>query len=219
MTLAGTPLLFLASVLFTFTLKLHKQDTIQCTIIPIQSVVSWTCLYFSYSIFNAFKIFFASYINNDNSLLRGNISPSNHNNYGKHLLGHPYYAFKLYNLTNADCLVNFLQLGYKIFSTSSSKKNSSVHPPFCPPNTCPIMYLFRTLQQFPGDPLLLVQPIFSKPPWRLWLRDLFYPIVTLGSPNLDLGSLRHPTFLQIHLTHQAPPQAHLGTPQAHQAPL
>ena len=28
-----------------------------------------------------------------------------------------------------------------------------VDPPFCPPSTCPIRYLFSTLQQFPGGPI------------------------------------------------------------------
>ena len=66
-----------------------------------------------------------------------------------------------------------------------------VDPPFCPPSTCPIRYFFRILHQFPGGPLLLVSSIFSKSPWGLWLRDLSNPVVTLGSLNLDLGSLRY----------------------------
>ena len=86
-----------------------------------------------------------------------------------------------------------------------------VDPPFCPLNTCPIRYLFGTLQQLPSGPLLLMQPIFSKPPWELWLRDLSNPIVTLSNPNLDLGSLKHPKPIQIHLAHWVPLQAYLGT--------
>ena len=35
-------------------------------------------------------------------------------------------------------------------------EDGDVDPPFCPPSTCPIRYLFNTLQQFHGDPLLLV---------------------------------------------------------------
>ena len=36
------------------------------------------------------------------------------------------------------------------------KQNIIVDPPFCPPSTCPIRYLFHTLQQFLGGPLLLM---------------------------------------------------------------
>ena len=86
-------------------------------------------------------------------------------------------------------------------------------PSIFPPSTCPIRYLFSTLRQFLGGLLLLVQPIFSEPPWGLWLKDLSNLIVTLGSLNLDIGSLRyswhHFRPIQIHLAHQAPLQAHL----------
>ena len=67
------------------------------------------------------KVFFASYMDSDNSLLRGNISPSNPNSSKKPLSYHPYRVFKLYNLTNADSLVNFLQPVYKGFLVSCSK--------------------------------------------------------------------------------------------------
>ena len=86
--------------------------------------------------------------------------------------------------------------------------NISIGSPFCPPSTCPIRNLFRILQQFPSGPLLLVQSIFSKPPWGLWLRDLSNLVVTLGGLNLDLGSLR---YSQHHLRPIQAPQAHLGT--------
>ena len=75
---------------------------------------------FSNSIPNAFKVFFASYMDSGNLLLRGNISLSNPNSFEKPLLDNPYRAFRLYNLTNADSLVNFLQPGYKGFSASYS---------------------------------------------------------------------------------------------------
>ena len=39
---------------------------------------------------------------------------------------------------------------------SHSSWHDCVDPPFCPPSTCLIRYLFSTLQQFPGSPLLLV---------------------------------------------------------------
>ena len=104
-----------------------------------------------------------------------------------------------------------------------------VDPPFCLPSTCPIRYLFSTLQQFPGGPLLLVQPIFSKPPQGLWLRDLSNFIVTLDSPNLDFGTLGpfrytwpvryHLRPTQTFLAHYAPPQAHLGSLRSTQAYL
>ena len=51
------------------------------------------------------------------------------------------------------------------------------------------MCSFGTLQQFPSGPLLLMWLIFYEPPWRLGLRGLSNPIVILGSPNLDLGTL------------------------------
>ena len=35
-------------------------------------------------------------------------------------------------------------------------KKISVDSPFCHLSTCPIRYLFNTLQQFPSGPLLLV---------------------------------------------------------------
>ena len=113
-----------------------------------------------------------------------------------------------------------------------------VNHPFCHLSICPIRYLSRILQQFSSGSLLLVQPIFSKPPWGLWLRDLSNSIVTLGNPSLNLDPFRHirPTQApqahlgtlgttigplrpvqapQVHLDTlrptQAPPQAHLGT--------
>ena len=86
-----------------------------------------------------------------------------------------------------------------------------VNPPFCLPSTCPIRYLFDTLQQFPGGPLLLVQPIFSEPPWGLWLRDLSNSIVTLGSPNLNLGQFRYTWPIRHHFRPTQASQAHLGT--------
>ena len=66
------------------------------------------------------------------------------------------------------------------------KKYNTVNPSLCPSGTCPIMCSFDTLQQFPGGPLLLTLLIFYEPPWRLWLRDLSNPIVTLSNPNLEL---------------------------------
>ena len=74
----------------------------------------------------------------------------------------------------------------------AARNNVLVDPQFCHPSTCPIKYLSITLQQFLGGSLLLVYPIFSKPPWRPWLRDLSNPIVTLDSLNLDLGPFRNP---------------------------
>ena len=54
----------------------------------------------------------------------------------------------------------------------------------------PLAHVFKftssTPRQFLGGPLLLILLIFQ-PPWRLWLRNLSNPIVTLSSPNLDLG--------------------------------
>ena len=103
----------------------------------------------------------------------------------------------------------------------------TMDPPFCHLSTYPIRYLSHIVQQFPSDPLLLVQPIFSKSPWGLWLRDLSNSIVTLGNPSLDLGPFRHTRLTQAPQAHQAPPQAHLNalgplrhlriiqTPQAH----
>ena len=79
----------------------------------------------------------------------------------------------------------FVFYSHSFHSWSLSKRGIFVNPPFCPPSTCP-------LQQFPGGPLLLAWPIFFKPPQGLGLRGSFNPIVTLGSPNLDLSSLRHP---------------------------
>ena len=70
-------------------------------------------------------IFFASYIDNGNSLLKGNISPSKLNSSDKLLLDHPYLHFRLYNLTKVDNLVKFLQLGYKGFSASSSNLSNN----------------------------------------------------------------------------------------------
>ena len=100
-----------------------------------------------------------------------------------------------------------------------------VDPPFCPLSTCSIRYLSRILQQFSGGLLLLVQPIFSKPPWGLQLRDLSNPIVTLGSPIQIQDPIRHhPRPIQIDFRPTQAPQAHLGTlrhyrptqaPQAH----
>ena len=84
-----------------------------------------------------------------------------------------------------------------------------VDPQFYPPIICPIKYLFDTLQQFLGSPQLLILLTFFEPARRLWLKDLSNLVVTLGSPNLDLGLLRHPRPIQIHLAHQASPQAHL----------
>ena len=115
-----------------------------------------------------------------------------------------------------------------------------VNPPFCPLITCPIRYLSHILQQFHGSPLLLMQSIFSKPPWGLWLRDLSNSIVILGSPSLDLDPFRHTRPTQApydHLNTSGPlrhlrpikhhprptqaPQAHLGTlgPLRHPRPI
>ena len=80
---------------------------------------------FSYSIPNAFNVFLASYIDNDNSFFRGNISPNNFNSIEKLLSDHPYLAFRLYNLINADNLVKFLQPGYKGLSASSSNLSNN----------------------------------------------------------------------------------------------
>ena len=66
-------------------------------------------------------------------------------------------------------------------------ENHNVDPQFCPPITCSIKYLFGTLWQFLGGPLLLIIFTFFEPPRRLELRDLSNLIVILGSPNLDLG--------------------------------
>ena len=89
-----------------------------------------------------------------------------------------------------------------------------VDPPFCPLSTCLIRYLSRILQQFHGGPLLLVQPIFSKPPWGLQLRDLSNSIVILGSPSLHLGPFRHTRPTQA-------PYDHLNTsgPLRHPRPI
>ena len=89
-----------------------------------------------------------------------------------------------------------------------------VNPPFCPLITCPIRYLSHILQQFRGSPLLLMQSIFSKPPWGLWLRDLSNSIVILGSPSLDLDPFRHTRPTQA-------PYDHLNTsgPLRHLRPI
>ena len=104
-----------------------------------------------------------------------------------------------------------------------------VDPPFCPLSTCPIRYLSRILQQFSSGPLLLVQPIFSKPHWGLWLRDLSYdswqpqfrlrPIQapqaylgTLGPLGTTIGPLRHLRSTQA-------PEARLGPLGATIGPL
>ena len=54
----------------------------------------------------------------------------------------------------------------------------------------PLAHVFKftssTPQQFLGGPLLLILLTFQ-PHWRLWLRNLSNPIVTLSSPNLNLG--------------------------------
>ena len=52
---------------------------------------------------------------------------------------------------------------YSFFGFSRRDK-TDVDPQFCPPSTCSIKYLFGTLWQFPGGPLLLMKSIFSKPP-------------------------------------------------------
>ena len=109
-----------------------------------------------------------------------------------------------------------------------------VDPPFCPP-----IMSFTAIPQWPITTRMTYIFIFIfQPPRGLWLRDSFNPIVTLGSPNLNLGPFRHFRFTQIHLNTLgslrytwAPPQAHLdplgplGTTlgplrhtQAHQAP-
>ena len=58
-------------------------------------------------------------------------------------------------------------------------------------NFVPLAHVFKFTssapQQFLGSPLLLILLIFFKLPWRLWLRYLSNPIMTLSSPNLDLG--------------------------------
>ena len=74
----------------------------------------------SYSIPNAFNVFFASYIDKDNSLFRDNISPSICKTFEKLLLDYPWHTFRLYNLTNADNFVKFLQPRYKGFFTYGS---------------------------------------------------------------------------------------------------
>ena len=75
---------------------------------------------------------------------------------------------------------------------------------------CVFVQYFTTISWWP---ITTRQSIFSKPPWELWFKDLSNLIVTLGSLNLDLGSLRyswhHFRPIQIHLAHQAPLQAHL----------
>ena len=63
---------------------------------------------FSYFIPNAFNVFFASFIDNDNSLFTDNISPRFFKSSEKLLWDHPYRAFKLYSLTNVDNFVKFL---------------------------------------------------------------------------------------------------------------
>ena len=50
----------------------------------------------------------------------------------------PYFLMRHKNVLNA--------LHFKI----------TVDPQFCPPSTCSIKYLFGTLWQFPGGPLLLM---------------------------------------------------------------
>ena len=70
---------------------------------------------FSDSIPNVFNVFLASYIDKGNSLFRGNISPRILKSFEKLLSDHPYRAFRLYNVTNADNFVKFLQPGYKGF--------------------------------------------------------------------------------------------------------
>ena len=75
---------------------------------------------FSNSFHNAFNVFFASYIDKGNSLFRGNISPTIPKSLEKLLSDHPYHAFKMYNFTNADNFVKFLQPGYKGFWAFSS---------------------------------------------------------------------------------------------------
>ena len=122
MTLAGTPLLFLAPDELTFHLEtpqVGQQDAFFSSFLYNMQSFGHACI-FSYFIPNAFKVFFASYMDSGNSLLRGNISASNPNSSEKPLSDHPYRAFRLYNLTNADSLVNFLQPGYKGFSASYS---------------------------------------------------------------------------------------------------
>ena len=64
----------------------------------------------------------------------------------------------------------------------------SVDPQFCPPSTCPIRYLFNTLQQLFDGPYLLTLLTFLEPHQRLWLRDCLTPYYDLGSPNLDLDT-------------------------------
>ena len=91
----------------------------------------------------------------------------------------------------------------------------SVGPPFCHTSTCPIRCSFGTLQQFPGGPLLPMQLIFSKPPWRLWLKDSSNPIMTLSRLNLDLGffflfriAFRYTWLIRHYPKHLRPTQAH-----------
>ena len=122
MTLAGTPLLFLALDELTFHLEtpqVGQQDEFFSSFLYNMQSFGHACI-FSYSIPNVFKVFFASYMDSDNSLLRGNISLGNPNSNEKPLSDHPNRAFRLYNLTHVDSLVNFLQPGYKGFSASCS---------------------------------------------------------------------------------------------------
>ena len=110
MTLSETPFLFLALTKLTFHLeapRVGQQDAFFSSFLNNILSFGHACI-FSYYIPNVFKVFFASYMDSSNSLLRGNISQRNLNSSEKPLSDHPYCVLRLYNLTNADNLVNFL---------------------------------------------------------------------------------------------------------------
>ena len=121
-TFAGILLVFLASALFTFHLDIpqvgHEDASFNSFLYSMQSF-GHACI-FLYSIPNAFNVFFASYMDKGISLLTGSISPNIWSKSEKLLSDHPYRAFTLYNLTNAESFVNFMQPDYKFFSASSS---------------------------------------------------------------------------------------------------
>ena len=95
MALVGTPFPFLAPNELTFHLEtpqVEQQDAFLSSFLYNMQSFGHACI-FSYSIPNAFKVFFASYMDSGNSLLRGNISSSNPNSSENPLSDHPYRTF------------------------------------------------------------------------------------------------------------------------------
>ena len=68
------------------------------------------------------------------------------------------YTYKIHIFISAyDIIIKYDKSYYTHikFFNKTTLKYLFVDPPFCPPSTCPIRYLFDTLPQFPSGPLLL----------------------------------------------------------------